>query len=250
MFALESAELEERQESSMDVAWNDVRSAVVAECPENQFEAAAALGTYRSQSEKLEAANVQSGQNIGVGGAQTQVVRGGRHLALGQVARIKGLDVHARMGGKIVDHALKLETLGITSNYTVSFFLRLRGGSRENVPGLWTCTNCFAERCWPVRVRCYRCGEPRNNESAPWNPKKGKGPKGPLGRAPPKGPSSVPPTISDRPHVVPPRGAPLGAGVRSAPSPTSTSPPKTWSRHSCSSRVSRQKRTSPNMRRW
>ena len=43
---------------------------------------------------KLEAANVQSGQNIqffitGVGGAQTQVVRGGRHVALGQVAGIK-----------------------------------------------------------------------------------------------------------------------------------------------------------------
>ena len=29
----------------------------------------------------------------------------------------------------------------------------------------------------------------------------------------------VPPTVSDRPHVVPPRGAPPGAGVGSAPSP-------------------------------
>ena len=85
----------------------------------------------RSQSEKLEAANVQSGQNIlffikEVGGAQTQVVRRGRHVALGQVAGIKGVDVCAMMGGKIVDHALSLETLGIASNCTVSFFLRLR----------------------------------------------------------------------------------------------------------------------------
>ena len=102
------------------------------------------------------------------------VVRGGKHDALAQVAGIKGLDVYAMMGGKIVDHALSLETLGFTSNCTVSFFLRLRGGSRENVLGQWTCTTCFAERCWPARVRRYRCGELRNNDSAPWNAKKGK----------------------------------------------------------------------------
>ena len=62
LIALESAELEERQESSIDISWDDVRNAVVAECPEYQFEAAAAFGTCRSQPEKLEA--VQSGQNI------------------------------------------------------------------------------------------------------------------------------------------------------------------------------------------
>ena len=49
---------------------------------------------------------------------------------------------------------------------------------------------------------------------------KGKGPKGPLGRAPPKGPSSVPPSTSSRPHVVPPRGGPPGAGVGDPPPPT------------------------------
>ena len=106
-------------------------------------------------------------------------------------------------------------------NCTVSFFSQLRGGSRENVPGQWTCSNCFAERCWPVRIKCYQCGAPRNSDSAPWNDKKkGKGPKGPLGRAPPKGPSSAPPTTSTRPHVVPPRGAPPGAGVGNSPPPT------------------------------
>ena len=61
--ALESAELvKERQESSIDISWDDVRDAVVAECPEYLFGAAAAFGTCRSQPEKLEA--VQSGRNI------------------------------------------------------------------------------------------------------------------------------------------------------------------------------------------
>ena len=55
----------------------------------------------------------------------------------------------------------------------------------------------------------------------PVSDKKGKSPKGPLGRAPPKGPSSVPPTTSSRPHVVPPRGGgPPGAGVGDPPPPS------------------------------
>ena len=174
------------------------------------------------QPEKLEA--VQSGRNIqfvikGVRGVQTQVVRGGSHVALGLVAGVMGMDVYAMVGGKIVDHSLSLESLGVTSNCTVSFFSRLRGGSRDNVLGQWTCSICFAERCCPVRIKCYRCGAPRHADSVPWNDKKGKGPKGLLGRAPPKGPSSVPPTTSNRPHVVPPRGGPPGAGVGDPPLP-------------------------------
>ena len=134
---------------------NDDRDAVV-EISESKFFAAAAPGTCRSQPEKLEAAIVQSGQNIqffikGVRGAHTQV-----HVALGLVAGVMNMDVHAMVGGRNVDHSLSLESLGNTSNCTVSFFSRLRGGSRENVPGQWTCSNCFAERCWPVRMKCYR----------------------------------------------------------------------------------------------
>ena len=167
----------------------------------------------------------QSGQNIqffikGVRGTQTQVVRGCSHVALGLVAGVMGMDVYAMAGGRIVNHSLSLESLGISSNCTESFFSRLRGGSRENVSGQWTCSNCFAERCWPVRTKCYWCGGPPTADSAPWNDNKWKGPKGPLGRAPPKGPSSVPPTTSTRPHVVPPRGAPPGAGVGNSPHPT------------------------------
>ena len=96
-------------------------------------------------------------------------------VALGLVAGVMGMDVYAMVGGKIVDHSLSLESLGITLNCTVSFFSRLRGGSRDNVPGQWTCSNCLAERCWPVRIKCYGCGAPRHADSVPLNDKKGKG---------------------------------------------------------------------------
>ena len=106
---------------------NDVTDAVV-EISEHQFVAAAALGTCRSQPEKLEA--VQSGQIIQffikvVRGTQTQVVRGGRHVALGLVAGVMGMDVHAMVGGKIVDHSLSLESLGITSPSSPGFVVGL-----------------------------------------------------------------------------------------------------------------------------
>ena len=122
-------------------------------------------------------------------------VSGGSHVALGLVAGVMGMGGNATVGGRIVAHSCRL---GITSNCIVTFFSRLRGGYCENVSGQWTCSNCFAERFWPVRMKCCRCGETRNNDSAPWNAKKGKGPKGPLGRAPPKGQSSVPPTTSNQ----------------------------------------------------
>ena len=114
---------------------NDDRDAVV-EISEHQFVAAAALGTCRSQPEKLEA--VQSGQVIqffikGVRGTQTQVVRGGSQVALGLVAGVMGMDMYAMVGGKVVDHSLSLESLGITSNCTVSFFSGLRGSLRTQL---------------------------------------------------------------------------------------------------------------------
>ena len=108
-----------------------------------------------------------------------------------------------------------------------TFIHRLRGGSREDVPGQWTCSHCLAPRCWPVRKRCYRCGAARDD--LPVSAKgKGNGKAdvavGPLGRKPPKTASNVPPTTR-RPQVVPPRGPP-GAGVGSPPTPESPpSPP-------------------------
>ena len=41
------------------------------------------------------------------------MVKGGWHDALGQVAGVKGEEVYAMMGGKIVDHALSWYTLGL-----------------------------------------------------------------------------------------------------------------------------------------
>ena len=218
------------KERHLSIIDNDDRDAVV-EISESKFFAAAASGTCWSQPEKLEA--VQSGQVIqffikGVRGTRTQVVRGESQDSLGLVAGVIGMDIYAMVGGKVVDHSLSLECLGIVPDCTVSFFFRLRGGSRDNVPGQWTCSNCQAERCWPVRVKCYRCGAPRSADPIPLTEKKGKGPRGPLGRAPPKGPSSVPPTMSSKPHVVPPRGSgPPGAGVGDPPppSPPAAAPP-------------------------
>ena len=218
------------KERHLSIIDNDDRDAVV-EISESKFVAAAASSTCWSQPEKLEA--VQSGQVIqffikGVRGTRTQVVRGESQDSLGLVAGVIGMDVYAMVGGKVVDHSLSLECIGIVPDCTVSFFFRLRGGSRDNVPGQWTCSNCQADKCWPVRVKCYRCGAPRPADPIPFTEKKVKGPKGPLGRAPPKGPSSVPPTMSSKPHVVPPRGSgPPGAGVGEPPPPTppAASPP-------------------------
>ena len=147
------------------------------------------------------------------------MVRGGSHDALGLVAGVMGIDVYAMVGGKILNHSLSLESLGITSNCTVSFFPRLRGGSRDNVPGQWTCSNCLAERCWPVRTKCYRCGAPRHADSAPWNDKKEKVPEAPWVSCSSEITQCCAAHVH-RPHVVPPRGAPPVAGVGNLPLPT------------------------------
>ena len=136
----------------------------------------------------------------------------------------------------LVPHYVIVELLMIVR----STFSRLRGGSREDVPGQWTCSQCFAPLCWPVRKRCYRCGAAQDDLPVS---SKGKGigkvdvAVGPLGRKPPPTAGNVPPTTR-RPQVVPPRGPP-GAGVGSPPTPESPpSPLKSWSRHFSSFRVS------------
>ena len=89
------------------------------------------------------------------------------------LGRVVGLgehdDVYPTVGGKWVDLNSTLTSGGITPDCTVYLQTRLRGGSRENVPGQWTCTSCNAQRCWPVRTRCCWCGEIRTDSSAPWN---------------------------------------------------------------------------------
>ena len=206
---------------------NDVRDAVVESEP--VAKAAAALqGTCSSvHSGPWEAQHkVQPVQFFvkGKAGSSTSVVRGCLEEVLSQVVGTDGLDVYAMMNGKILDLCSTLKSCGITDGCTVHVHFRLRGGSREDVPGQWTCSHCFAPRCWPVRKRCYRCGEARDD--VPVSAKgKGNGKAdvavGPLGRKPPQTASNVPPTTR-RPQVVPPRGPP-GAGVGSPP--MSESPP-------------------------
>ena len=91
----------------------------------------------------------------------SQVVRGGSHVALGLIAGVMGMDVYAMVGGKIVDHSLSA----------------LYPSSPGFVVGLvTTCLGsyCLAERCWPVRTKCYRFCAARHADSATWNDKKGK----------------------------------------------------------------------------
>ena len=90
----------------------------------------------------------------------------------------------------------------------------------EDVLGQWTCSQCFAPRCWPVRKGASGVELPR--EELPFSSKgsekgKGKGDSnfGPLGRKPPPAVGQVPPTTR-KSQVVPPRG-PRGAGVGSPP---------------------------------
>ena len=156
------------------------------------------------------------------------VVRGCLEEVLSQVVGTDGLDVYATMNGKILDLCSTSLSCGITNDCTVHVHFRLRGGSREDVPGQWTCSQCFAPRCWPVRKRCYRCGAARDDLPVS-NKGKGNGKVdvavGPLGRKPPQTAGNVPPTTR-RPQVVPPRGPP-GAGVGSPPTPESPPSPPT-----------------------
>ena len=172
--ALEPAEMEEGQESfNIDTPWDDVRDAVVAESPENQSAAAAALVSTNNlcQSGTWEARHkVQPVQFFVKGkvGTSTSVVRGGLEEILSQVVDTDGLDVY------------------VADGCTVHIHYRLRGGSREDVPGQWTCSQCFAPRCWPVRKRYHRCGAvraemPASSKGSDKGNGKGDGAFGPLG---------------------------------------------------------------------
>ena len=152
------------------------------------------------------------------------MVRGGVHVALGHVVGLgEHDDVYAMVSGKRVDLNTTLAVGGITPNCTVYICARMRIGSRENAPGQWTKSNCFAECCWLVRTRCYRCGEPTGTALLPWKGK-GKGKEkgdhvhGPLGRKPLAPAGIVPRTVNEKKPQVPPRGPP-GAGVGSPPAP-------------------------------
>ena len=106
-------------------------------------------------------------------------------------------DVCATIGSKLVDINSTLSACGVTPDCTVRLHARIRGGSRENVPGEWTCSNCFADRCWPVRTRCSRCGEPRGDAPLGSPHQENERPQGPLGRQPPAPAGAVPQPSED-----------------------------------------------------
>ena len=146
------------------INFNDDRSVVVVET----VLAAKAVAAFEGisscvQSGTLEAQKFQPVPKVqffvkGKVGRSTSVVRGGLDDILSHIIGTGGLDVYATVYGKIVDLSSTLSSAGIVGDCTVHIHHRLRGGSREDVPGQWTCSQCFAPRCWPVRKRCYRCG--------------------------------------------------------------------------------------------
>ena len=229
---LASAELEEGHESFNNIIpWDDVSDAVVTESPEHQCAAAAFEGTssfvHLGPWEAQHKVSLSSFSSKGWSACPRLLSEGVWRRVLSRVVGTDGLDVYATMNGKISDLCSTLLSCGITDGCTVHVHFRLRGGCREDVPGQWTCSQCFEPRCWPVRKRCYRCGAARDDLPVS---AKGKGngkvdvAVGPLGRKPPQTAGTVPPTTR-RPQVVHPRG-PRGAGVGSPPTPESPpSPP-------------------------
>ena len=213
------------------INFNDDRSVVVVET----VLAAKAVAAFQGTSSSVHSGPWEAQHKVqpvqffvkGKAGSSTSVVRGCLEEVLSQVVGTDGLDVYATMNGKTLDLRSTLLSCGITDGCTVHIHFRLRGGSREDVPGQWTCSQCYAPRCWPVRKRCYRCGAARDD--LPVSAKGKVNGKvdvavGPLGRKPPQTAGNVPPTTR-RPQVVPPRGPP-GAGVGNPPTPKSPpSPP-------------------------
>ena len=57
----------------------------------------------------------------------------------------------------------------------------------QDIPGQLTCSLCGQERVWPTKVRCFRCGNPRNNDPIAPGPI-----VGPTGRAPQRTPATNP----------------------------------------------------------
>ena len=78
------------------------------------------------------------------------------------------------VGGKKLDPEVPIGTLGLVEGMEVVYQGRLRGGgyggggkggggsNRPVIPGEWTCTTCWAPRCWPVKTTCYQCGTARD----------------------------------------------------------------------------------------
>ena len=165
--ARESAELEERQELfNIDEIRGDVRDAVADVCPEATTAAQGTRGCSWPGDAEAQVKVQPGGREIqfflkGRREYGTEVLRGMEWESLEEVLGLGMEDVHLTYMGRMVLGKDSLAEAGILDNGTVNICWRLRGGSREDVPGHWTRGHCNALRCWPARKRCYRCGELR-----------------------------------------------------------------------------------------
>ena len=81
-----------------------------------------------------------------------------------------GIDMWAAVNGKRVDMHDTMVKIGIHDQDTIRCCGRLKGGAQRfrqpppDIPGQWTCPLCGQERVWPTKVRCFRCGNPRNHD--------------------------------------------------------------------------------------
>ena len=69
------------------------------------------------------------------------------------------------VGSRVLHSVSSLEEAGVNANSVVRVRAGILGGMQPAGGdfGQWTCTNpqCRANKCWPTRSRCFRCGASR-----------------------------------------------------------------------------------------
>ena len=74
------------------------------------------------------------------------------------------------LGSRVLRGSMTLAAEGEGSDSVIRACARLRGGEQPVNGGFsgggfgqWTCTNpqCRANRCWPAKPKCFRCGAPK-----------------------------------------------------------------------------------------
>ena len=100
-------------------------------------------------------------------------------LLVEDVAKVLGLPrscFYLTVGSRVLREGMSLSAEGVGSNSVVRVCARMRGGMQPVNGGFggggfvgggdfgqWTCTNpqCRANRCWPTKSKCFRCGAPK-----------------------------------------------------------------------------------------
>ena len=100
-------------------------------------------------------------------------------LLVEDVAKVLGLPetcFYLTVGSRVLRDCMSLTAEGVGSDSVVRVCARMRGGMQPVNGGFggggfvgggdfgqWTCTNpqCRANRCWPTKSKCFRCGAPK-----------------------------------------------------------------------------------------